>query len=229
MWRDESKGLIHGKDFNDDDALDISSDDEAEPSAKRTKVSAASGTSDVEDVMEMDSDGEVIPSRPPSHGPPSSSSPAEEEYDLDALIAAEEAERAAANQRSAAASGPSKSQNTAPTASTSVYDMDADDDAMWDALDAMDFDAPAPQPPPQKQKPALPQTNQNQNFQDEDEDMWDIMREMEQEAQAERAQAQAKAKKPVSSAGPAVSGLVPHAKPVLEKVADEHEWDDMYD
>lgn len=100
MWRDESKGLINGKDFNDDDALDISSDDEVEPSAKRAKVSAAPGPSDVEDVMEMDSDGEVIPSRPPSHGPPSSSSPAEEEYDLDALIAAEEAATAAANQRS---------------------------------------------------------------------------------------------------------------------------------
>lgn len=227
MWRDESKGLIHGKDFNDDDALDISSDDEVEPSAKRAKVSAASGPSDVEDVMEMDSDGEVIPSRPPSHGPPSSSPPAEEEYDLDALVAAEEAAEAVVKQRYPAASGPSKSQNTAPTASTSAYDMDADDDAMWDALDAMDFDAPAPQPLPQKQKHVLPQTNQNQNFQDEDEDMWDIMREMEQEAQAEKAQAQAK--KPVSSAGPAVSGLVPHAKPVLEKVADEHEWDDMYD
>ncbi|THH08661.1 hypothetical protein EW146_g8922 [Bondarzewia mesenterica] len=206
VWRDESKGLIHGKKFDDEDTVEIS-DDEAGSSTNRI-------TTAVIDVDDSDDAENVPSSRPPSQ-PPSTSSPAPsapaDDFDLEALIAEEQAFTAAHPPTTTTAPTPSTSASHSyttktPHANNVILNISDEDEAMWDALD-MDHTIPPP---------ALP-TKTISAPSDDDEDMWDLVREMEQE-QERSAQGQ-------TTSEPAPAQNTPQE---ARRETNDEGWDDMY-
>ena len=199
VWRDESKGLINGRRFDSDEAIGLSDDDETSARAKRTTATSnADGDAEGSPTSRQ-------PSRPPPSSSPGPSSAPEDEFEIDTLIAEEEALRA---QRPplpgpVAPAPASYSYTTANTQPERLPETADEDEAMWDALDT-DFAAPTPAPPPARAAPV------RRDDEDEDEDMWDVVREMEQEQEQTMA-------RPAQSAG----GGPPQG-------TNDEDWNDMY-
>ena len=223
VWRDEAKGLINGHKIPDpEDPNDSDSDsDKDDDGARPTDVPVAT----------EDERSSPAPSRGPSL-PPSSASEAggfDDDFDIDAMIAEDEAARAQDAATSAqSGSGPvAQASVSRPAANCAPND---EDEEMWDAVDDFPDEPFIPSHrPAATNKPAAPSTA------DEDEDMWDVVREMEADADA-RAKADGatstttattraegdRASSPVT--GP--SGLV-GVDPTRPASNDEG-WDEMY-
>ncbi|KAI0748160.1 replication fork protection component Swi3-domain-containing protein [Daedaleopsis nitida] len=164
VWRDEAKGLINGQNNFDPGDPDHSDSDSDDNDKNDHDHDDAARPSDVPIATE-DERSSPAPSRGPSL-PPSSASDTggpDDNFDIDAMIAEEEAARA-----QEAASGPVR-----PT-SESRPPMD-EDEAMWDEMmgDSLpdqpwipsDPEATAGSSKPVATKPTM----------DEDEDMWDAL------------------------------------------------------
>ncbi|TFY76324.1 hypothetical protein EWM64_g7688 [Hericium alpestre] len=215
VWRDESKGLVNGRKIPDgeDEVIDLTdgeaSDDDDDKPPRKTK--SAKDTSPA--PIDLDSDAEGLL---PQHisVPPSSSSPTsapEDDFDLDALLAQEEARLNA--------DPPVTRTNPSVGASYRAPDVTDEDEAMWDALD-MDLDS-APPPPPAS-RPAVPPP-----MVDEDEDMWDVVREMEQEQQTSASTNAAASHLPRNDQVP-TSQAAAVAKETPPRATNDEGWDDMY-
>ncbi|KAI0807552.1 replication fork protection component Swi3-domain-containing protein [Fomes fomentarius] len=228
VWRDEYKGLINGRKIPDGEDPDHnnSDSDNDDDAARLTDIPVAT----------EDERSSPAPSRGPSL-PPSSASEVggfSDDFDVDAMIAEDEALQARESGNGASALPPT-SGTTSPTSSanktkTNSAPMDEDEE-MWDAMgDFNDEPFVPPDHVPPAHKPTTPAV-------DEDEDMWDIVREMEAEADAETnttSSSTATASKPVEGidaardsspvTGPA--GLV-GADPTRPASNDEG-WDEMY-
>lgn len=165
VWRDESKGLVNGKnpEPEDRDLIDLTHGD---PSA--TEHDTQEGKSD-----------ELLPSRTPSL-PPMSSEPDDDDFDMEAVIKAEEERLATLRATNDAAPTPvSASPKPLPSKYKERNDVDTvDEEAMWAELD----NQPLFHHPPDNavNKPTT-------LTHDEDEEMWDIVDELEQGEQVQQA------------------------------------------
>ncbi|KIJ68909.1 hypothetical protein HYDPIDRAFT_36026 [Hydnomerulius pinastri MD-312] len=227
VWRDESKGLIHGKKPNEDDPDVI---DLTEP----TLVGTEHNDDSDENAKEAQSKNDRASSRAPSLPPSSSAADDDDDFDIDAVIRAEEARLAslrATNPRSTSMSTPPPARKKAtyrenPDADTNA--MDVDEAALWDDLDT--FADPQPQvlldPPPQSATPSSASAPP-----DDDEDMWDIVNEIEQGQPRPQVQGEVKSK--------VVRNQVPISSVILtpsetessgntSRATNDEDWDDMY-
>ncbi|KAG6334833.1 hypothetical protein ID866_4255, partial [Astraeus odoratus] len=169
VWRDEAKGLVNGRKPEDDDA-DVIDLTERDPKANPPH-------GDNSEFDEAETKNGMEPSRSSSL-PPTSSEPDDDDFDIDAVIKAEEerlaALRAANNENSIPdpASPVSEPLPSKYRERNGTNDMDVDEEALWEGLDnSAAGDLILSQPP----KTAEPTTS----F-DDDEDMWDIVNELEQ-------------------------------------------------
>lgn len=182
VWRDEFKGVTNNKVTEDPDVIDLT-----EP----TLV----GTED---------DG-----RTPSL-PPASSEAGDDEFDIDAVIRAEE-ERLATLRATTADSGsphtsrsPTLPENALPKSGPEANAMDVDEESLWDTLDD----------PSQSGPPSAPAG---------DEDMWNIIDEIEQGGQSKPAQTHI----PLSGVN-----LLPSLDSTdsgnASRATNDDDWDEMY-
>ncbi|PIL24026.1 hypothetical protein GSI_13777 [Ganoderma sinense ZZ0214-1] len=201
VWRDEVKGLINGHKIRDPDASDNSDSDDSDKDADRAPAT------DVPIATE-DERSSPAPSRDPSL-PPSSASEGggfDDEFDIDAMIAEDEAARA---------QGSSAAGSSGPPAPAHSKGAPADEDEeMWDAVMA---DFPDEPYVPLKRQPSAPKPSVQAA--DADEEMWDIVREMEE------AEAAAKTTVPdtPASEGAGLVGVDP-----TRKATNDEGWDEMY-
>ncbi|KAI1795848.1 Swi3-domain-containing protein [Ganoderma leucocontextum] len=207
VWRDEAKGLINGHNPNASDGSDSDDSD---------KDVGGPPATDVPIVTEDDSRSSPAPSRGPSL-PPSSASEGgfDDDFDIDAMIAEDEAARAHPS---------TTSDGSGPAAPAPSKSSPADEDEeMWDAVMA-DF-PDEPYAPPERQPSALKPSVQAA---DEDEEMWDIVREMEAEAAAKTTASSA----PASEGAPMLPAEGVAALRVgvdlTKKATNDEGWDEMY-
>ncbi|KAG5645243.1 hypothetical protein DXG03_006660 [Asterophora parasitica] len=228
VWRDEAKGLINGRKPEEDDDL---TENMEETEIRDPETGSSRGSSPVSGGAAYASSSSCPPSRPPSSG-----AELDDDFDIDAVIRAEEERQA----REAAGSSPSVAPtNAAEKGKAKAVVSDDEDESMWDVIDAMgtfpptqapsttttrmdDDDAmwdelhtleastvtvSAPTKPPPVQQPM-----------NEDEDMWDVVREVENDAGAQ---------KPQPTPMPAAAAAPPPL-PVSTTQEDEDEWESMY-
>ncbi|KAI6045776.1 replication fork protection component Swi3-domain-containing protein [Pisolithus marmoratus] len=204
VWRDESKGLVNGKnpEPEDHDLIDLT---EGDPKATE------------HDMQEGKSD-ELLPSRAPSL-PPMSSEPEDDDFDMEAVIKAEE-ERLAAL-RAANDATPTSAPKPLPSKDKGDGTDTMDEEAMWAALD----DQPLSDRPPDNATKAPTILTH-----DQDEEMWDIVNELEQgeqEQQARSGSSRMVTEMPIS--------CVVFASPTKEsnggnvsRATNDEGWDEMY-
>ncbi|KAF9218318.1 Swi3-domain-containing protein [Gyrodon lividus] len=210
VWRDEAKGLVNGRKPDDDpDVIDLT-----EPTLVGTEDDGGNDKESVYNQTKSDRASSRAPSLPPS------SDTENDDFDIDAVIRAEE-ERLAAQRTSMSGVGPAQTSPAKPPARASYREnpdanaMDIDEAALWDDLDAFDD----PQPifnPPQRTAPSSAAP-------DDDEDMWDIVNEIEQSDQSKLAKIQT----PVSSVV-----ITPSSETTsngnTSRATNDDDWDEMY-
>ncbi|KAM5532058.1 hypothetical protein V8D89_014309 [Ganoderma adspersum] len=215
VWRDEAKGLINGHKIRDPDASGNSDSDDSDKEVDRAPAT------DVPIATE-DERSSPTPSRGPSL-PPSSASEAggfDDDFDIDAMIAEDEAARAAQAPSTSGGAGPPAPAPAAPKSAP----VDEDEE-MWDAVMA-DFPDEPFVPPERQPNPQEPSTQTA----DEDEEMWDIVREME-EAEATTKTTSRLGASPSEGSGSAppageTAGLV--GVDPTRKATNDDGWDEMY-
>jgi len=194
VWRDESKGVTNGKQSSDDpDVIDLTT----EPT-----------------LVEAEGDG----ASPRTQSLPPASSEVDDDFDIDAVIRAEE-ERLATLRTATADSGsphtsrsPTLPEKSLSTSGPEANAMDVDEAGLWDAFDEPPtlFDVPQSNPP--SSTPA-----------GDDDDMWNIMDEMEQGEPSKPAKTQI----PVSGVN-----LIPSFDSTnsgnAERATNDDDWDEMY-
>lgn len=208
VWRDEFKGTANGKNSADDpDVIDLT-----EP----TLV----GTEDDGDDKESENPqlkNDHASSRTPSL-PPASSEADDDEFDIDAVIRAEEERLAALRATKTDSGSPHASLSPTLTGKASSRNgpdanaMDVDEASLWDAFDE-------PQTlldPPQSTIPSSAPVG-------DDEDMWNIVDEMEQGEQSQAAKIQI----PVSGVNVTPSLDSTHSGNTSRATNDD-DWDEMY-
>ncbi|TCD64653.1 hypothetical protein EIP91_003813 [Steccherinum ochraceum] len=229
VWKDESKGTIHGRKPTDD-PLDIPSDEEQEDEERpRAAPARDSSMSAPSSPAAGRSQPNSPPPRPPSSASERTSGFSDDDIDIDALIQ-EDAERQTASFNR----GPSPPLNDNTTnyrtnakPAANPDDMDDDDDALWSSFnDASLFDDPS-----LTGGTASAATSVNSvrsEPMDDDEDEWQILREQEEEEQRARAKKEASAPTNVQkevSAGELGSGP---AEPGAPRHTGDEGWDEMY-
>ncbi|KAH7889223.1 replication fork protection component Swi3-domain-containing protein [Phlebopus sp. FC_14] len=214
VWRDEAKGIVNGKKPGEDDDADII--DLTEP----TIVGTGSGDEEKEDQprrTRRDSESSPTPSLPPSSSEP------DDDFDIDAVIRAEEERRAASSASAAAPKSPSP--GPAATAKASyredpdAHEMDVDEAAMWDDLDALE-NAPPPLQPPRNAAPSSASK-------DNDEDMWDIVNEIEGSGQTRKKPAVGM-QMPISSVIVSAPSEETGGSGTVSRATNDDDWDEMY-
>ncbi|KAF9242124.1 replication fork protection component Swi3-domain-containing protein [Melanogaster broomeanus] len=200
VWRDEAKGLVNGRQPDDDpDVIDLT-----EP----TLV----GTEDDKEPENHQPTSDGASSRAPSL-PPASSDAEDDDFDIDAIIRAEE-DRLATLRATTSGSGSAQTSPTPkPPAKASYREnpdanaVDIDEAALWDDLDP--FDGPQPlSNPPQSTTPSSAAP-------DEEEDMWDVVNEIE------RGEKRQPARNHIPISSTASSGNTSRA-------TNDDDWDEMY-
>lgn len=207
VWRDEFKGTTNGNKSDDDpEVIDLT-----EPTLVGTEDGGDDGRSENPQCKR-----DQASSRPPSL-PPASSEVDDDEFDIDAVIRAEE-ERLAALRAAEADSGslptslsPTLAEKASARNGPDADAMDVDEASLWDA-----FEPQLLVDPPQSTTPSSAPVG-------DDEDMWNIVDEMEQGEQPKPPQTQI----PVSGVNviPSLNstngGNASHA-------TNDDDWDEMY-
>ncbi|TBU65789.1 Swi3-domain-containing protein [Dichomitus squalens] len=208
VWRDEAKGLINGHKLPDPNASDDSSDSDTDQEDPH-----AAPATDVP-VATEDERSSPAPSRGPSLPPTSASEGGlDDDFDIDAMIAEDEAARARAPIDT--------SSRPQPTGAPAAAD---EDEEMWDAVMADFPDEPYVPPDRQPRAPAAkPPVRAQAAHEGEDEDMWDIVREMEAEAAAKVAAGDPPSDGPPSGGTTGLAGVDP-----TRPASNDEGWDEMY-
>ncbi|KAF8550446.1 Swi3-domain-containing protein [Imleria badia] len=210
VWRDEFKGITNGKKMIDDpDVIDLT-----EPTLVGTEDD---GNDKEPENLQIESD------RASSHTPslpPASSEVDDDDFDIDAVIRAEEERLATLRGAKADFGSPHTSPSPtlpekAPSRSvpeTNANAMDVDEASLWDAFD----DTPTLfEPPPSGPPSSVPAGD--------DEDMWNILDEMEQGERSKPATTQI----PVSGVN-----LIPSLNSAdsgnASRATNDDDWDEMY-
>ena len=158
MWRDEFKGITNNKEPGEDsDVIDLT-----EPTLIGTEQDGEDKES-----QDLQSKSDQASSRPPSLPPVSSE--VDDDFDIEAVIRAEEERLSALRATTADFGAPHLSPPPTILSKTAdTNDMDLDEAGLWDAVDdsPMLFDPPQSNPPP-----SAPQGD--------DDDIWDIVDEIE--------------------------------------------------
>ncbi|KAG6369762.1 replication fork protection component Swi3-domain-containing protein [Boletus reticuloceps] len=207
VWRDEFKGVTNGKKLDDDpDVIDL-----AEPTLVGTEDDGDDKESEDPQLKSVRA-SERTPSLPPA-----SSEADDDDFDIDAVIRAEEdrlatLRAATTDSESLHTSRPPTLPEKVPTSNSNPEAMDVDEASLWESFD----DPPAMLDPPQSGPPPSAPV-------DDDEGMWNIVDEMEQEQQ----------RKPISPRIP-VSGvnLIPSLDSTdsgnASRATNDDDWDEMY-
>ncbi|KAI6005619.1 replication fork protection component Swi3-domain-containing protein [Pisolithus albus] len=205
VWRDESKGLVNGKkpEPEDRDLIDLTQGD---PNVTER------------DTQEEKSD-ELLPPRTPSL-PPMSSEPDDDDFDMDAVIKAEEERLAALRATNDAVRTPV---STSPKLSPSKFRErnDVDEEAMWAELDNQ---------PPFHHPPDSAANAPTTLARDEDDEMWDIVDELEQGEQVQQAKSgpsRAGTEMPISSVV-FTSPSKDNSGGNVSRATNDEGWDEMY-
>ncbi|KAG1756716.1 Swi3-domain-containing protein [Suillus paluster] len=156
VWHDEAKGLVNGKKLEETDGDDVI--DLTDPNIEDADVSTKND----------DSSSLRVPSLPPS------SDAEDDDFDIDAVVREEEKRLAAFRaERSASPAPPAPKARYKNLPAEVADEMDVDEEALWNDLEAFDDIIPNPAPPTPK--------NRESNLLAEDEEMWDMVRELERE------------------------------------------------
>lgn len=150
--------------------------------------------------------------------PPTSSEPDDDDFDIDAVIKAEE-ERLAALRNDTSMSIPG-SPVLEPSSSRyrerdDADKMDVDEEALWQGLDALP--QALPDHPPKAARPV--------SAQDNDEEMWDIVNELEQDEQNPKPTALMSKEVPISSVVCTASSTSDGS---ATRATNDEGWDEMY-
>ena len=211
VWRDEFKGVTNNKKLTDDDDDDVI--DLTEPTLVGTGDDGDDKGSENPGLM-----GDRATSYTPSL-PPASSEADDDDFDIDAVIRAEEERLATLRAMTADPGSPPRSRSPtlpekAPSRSGPEADaMEVDEESLWDAFD----DPPALFDLPQRVVSSSAPIG-------DDEDMWNIIDEMEQGEQS----------RPAKTPQIPVSGvnLVPSLDSTnsgnASRATNDDDWDEMY-
>lgn len=203
VWRDEFKGILKDEKTDDSEVIDLT-----EPTLVGTE---ADGGNREPESPQLKSDR--ASSRTPSL-PPASSEVEEDDFDIDAVIRAEE-ERLATLRATTADPGlsPPSPLPTVPEKAPSRSDpdanaMDLDEASLWDAIDdpEISFD-----PPPPTSNPAPP---------GDDNGMWDIVDQMEQGEKSRPSR--------IPSSGVNLMPSLDSATSSDTRPTNDDDWDEMY-
>ncbi|KAL4077074.1 replication fork protection component Swi3-domain-containing protein [Scleroderma yunnanense] len=186
VWRDEAKGLVNGNKPEDE-----------EP-----------------DVIDLTGPGTTTSGKEAPSLPATSFEPDDNDFDIDAVIKAEE-ERLAALQNGTSISSPespvSKPSSSRYRERNDADKMDVDEEALWNQLDV-------PQVLPEHPK-AAPQTSAR-----EDDDVWNIVDELEQGEQNPKPKALTSNEVPMSAVVFTSSGSGENGS----RATNDEGWDEMY-
>jgi hypothetical protein len=197
VWRDEVRGRVNGKqDLEDDGVIDLTEDEGSFDGKRETNSNNHSYLTSDSEGAEYASSSSRPPSRPPSSGLEPDD---DDDFDLDAIFRVDGKRR---EEKVLAPSGGRNSdagnnQGGRTTGKGSVAASLADDDAMWDELEAIQS-APIPA-----------QTISANTGADDDQAMWDALDEVQE------------ATENVIELNPATS----NAPPVAQNMDDEDMWD----
>lgn len=214
VWRDEAHGRVNGnQDPEDDEDIDLTENDAPDgPRGSSSGNRSAPGS----DGAEYASSSSRPPSQPPSSGPEPDD---DDDFDLDAIFRAEDERRAKEKLEADGGMdlGDEDEHGDRTRGKEKTPATLADDDAMWDELDALE-DAPKPvqatstntgvdddqamwdeldqiQEAAKRTKADAASPKETQNM-DNDEDMWDIVNEQESTASTTTAAAAASVSDP---------------------------------